>query len=647
MIIMACASSWASVPLLVNYQGKLSDTNGAPVTGNVTIDVAVYTNAAGGPAVYSENIGSVSVYQGLYSFTWGSQALLPHLLSAAALWQELVIDGEAMSPRQQLVAVPYALVAKTVEDGAITSDKLAAGAVTASALSAAAVTADAIAAGSVGSAQLASNAVTSASLADGSITAEKLDDSCIGFEQLATKYQAGQTNFDLVPGYLSEFALDYPRSFSSAALLMTSASYWSGDRVESSFDFTPGTITSNGFSGWIHVPWSASTDLLGIQTLISDNDTGLYPALVNDAYGVGIAYLDKTENALKYVSVDTENATVWYPPITLDTNGGEFVAAVMYHGNPSIAYYDSGNADLKYVSVDIENATTWTNPITLDSNGDVGRYASMTLFEDQPVVAYYDATLGDLKYVKVDQENGTVWQPPLALDTNGNVGQYTSMMLVSGLPAVSYYDETAGSLKYLRVDDANQTVWYGPATLDTNAHAGLFSSMAPGGRIAGTTSMLIYSYYFSWVPVHYAMWNPPIITYFCGNEPGLKCIRAEDANGTIWADPITLDAVNGAFCRAANICESHDGNMTNYAAISYYSADDQTLKYVRADDLNGTSWREPFTVDPNAGVGKYSALIDYRNHPFIAYYDEAHGDLKYAYNGTSVTVTVKWFAVEP
>ena len=62
----------AQVPTFLNYQGYLQDASGNPATGSVNIAIALYTNASGGTAVYNENIGTVALDKGIYSFSWGS-----------------------------------------------------------------------------------------------------------------------------------------------------------------------------------------------------------------------------------------------------------------------------------------------------------------------------------------------------------------------------------------------------------------------------------------------------------------------------------------------------------------------------------------------------------------------------------------------
>lgn len=62
----------AQIPTLLNYQGYLQDASGNPATGSVSIAIALYTNASSGTALYTEDIGAVSLDKGVYSFNWGA-----------------------------------------------------------------------------------------------------------------------------------------------------------------------------------------------------------------------------------------------------------------------------------------------------------------------------------------------------------------------------------------------------------------------------------------------------------------------------------------------------------------------------------------------------------------------------------------------
>jgi hypothetical protein len=63
----------AQVPGLINYQGRLTDANGAPVTGSKNFSLSIYDAATGGNLLYTESIGAVTLdANGVYSFQFGS-----------------------------------------------------------------------------------------------------------------------------------------------------------------------------------------------------------------------------------------------------------------------------------------------------------------------------------------------------------------------------------------------------------------------------------------------------------------------------------------------------------------------------------------------------------------------------------------------
>jgi hypothetical protein len=63
----------AQVPGLINYQGRLTDAIGAPVTGSKSFSLNIYDAATGGNLLYTESIGAVTLdANGIYSFQFGS-----------------------------------------------------------------------------------------------------------------------------------------------------------------------------------------------------------------------------------------------------------------------------------------------------------------------------------------------------------------------------------------------------------------------------------------------------------------------------------------------------------------------------------------------------------------------------------------------
>lgn len=199
LIQLLGAVGYATVPKLINYQGRLTDSNGQPTDANVTITLRIYDAETTGQLTYSENVGTVEVKNGTYSFQFGSSGSstrnatetfgptdgvaqvfnhtasnTPMLTGSASIsdgnatwtegasnatltgnithssgvvsavylsgvpasgktlklrydynatsiagalldnnesWMEVVIDGLAYSPRKQLVAMPFALIA--------------------------------------------------------------------------------------------------------------------------------------------------------------------------------------------------------------------------------------------------------------------------------------------------------------------------------------------------------------------------------------------------------------------------------------------------------------------------------------------------------------------------------------------------------
>jgi type 1 fimbria pilin len=96
----------------VNYQGRLFDSSGNPVNGNVTLTFSLYDQASGGNRRWGpETHTGVPVSDGLFSVLLGSRTADGILQSALGgdLWLETDVNGETLSPREQLGAVPYAI----------------------------------------------------------------------------------------------------------------------------------------------------------------------------------------------------------------------------------------------------------------------------------------------------------------------------------------------------------------------------------------------------------------------------------------------------------------------------------------------------------------------------------------------------------
>lgn len=78
ILALLCSLSTAllssgQVPSLINYQGRLTDASGSPITGNKNFAISIFDAATGGNLLYSETIGAVTLdSNGVYSFQFGS-----------------------------------------------------------------------------------------------------------------------------------------------------------------------------------------------------------------------------------------------------------------------------------------------------------------------------------------------------------------------------------------------------------------------------------------------------------------------------------------------------------------------------------------------------------------------------------------------
>ncbi len=106
-----------TVPMMMNYQGKISDSEGNPLNEEVLITFSLYADSEGGVALWSEMQEPVDVSDGIFHVLLGSVENFPeNLFDGSTLWLGINVnnDGE-MTPRSLLSSVPYSL--KTASAG--------------------------------------------------------------------------------------------------------------------------------------------------------------------------------------------------------------------------------------------------------------------------------------------------------------------------------------------------------------------------------------------------------------------------------------------------------------------------------------------------------------------------------------------------
>jgi len=99
--------SYAEIPRLLNYQGKLTDQQNKPVTdGTYSVTFMIYDVETAGVPLWTET-QQVTVSKGIFSVLLGGVTPL-NLAFDKAYFLEIKVGTEVMSPRQRIASAAYA-----------------------------------------------------------------------------------------------------------------------------------------------------------------------------------------------------------------------------------------------------------------------------------------------------------------------------------------------------------------------------------------------------------------------------------------------------------------------------------------------------------------------------------------------------------
>jgi hypothetical protein len=100
----------------MNYQGVLLDSQGAPVNGTRTFGIKLFDDAIAGTELYAENIGVITVTNGVYSFEFGNAGTSSSRQSESVA----VTDGTATTFQKVLSVTNVVSGSVSVSDGTYT-----------------------------------------------------------------------------------------------------------------------------------------------------------------------------------------------------------------------------------------------------------------------------------------------------------------------------------------------------------------------------------------------------------------------------------------------------------------------------------------------------------------------------------------------
>lgn len=108
---LSLATAQAEAPGLINHQGFLTDTDGVPIGGDMQMGFVIYDQQIDGIELWSEGPVPVTVAGGIFQVNLGQITPLTPAVLAGPRWLEVIVEGEAMEPRERIVSAPFAIKA--------------------------------------------------------------------------------------------------------------------------------------------------------------------------------------------------------------------------------------------------------------------------------------------------------------------------------------------------------------------------------------------------------------------------------------------------------------------------------------------------------------------------------------------------------
>lgn len=108
-IVSTSLPSTKSSPLIIDYQGFLSNVQGQPVSGTATLTLSIWDNGQGGNQLWQET-QTLDVQLGYFTAHLGGiSALQPALFAGVDRWLQVSVNGEVLLPRKHVNSVPQAV----------------------------------------------------------------------------------------------------------------------------------------------------------------------------------------------------------------------------------------------------------------------------------------------------------------------------------------------------------------------------------------------------------------------------------------------------------------------------------------------------------------------------------------------------------
>jgi hypothetical protein len=127
-LLVVSTAATAKVPGRLAYQGRLLKSDGSPEVGSKSFTFSLYPTETGGTTPLWAETQILGLSDGYYAtFLGATRAFGADLFDSSTLYLELAVDGVALSPRQEVATVPYALLAGGVSGGVVDAAEIKVG----------------------------------------------------------------------------------------------------------------------------------------------------------------------------------------------------------------------------------------------------------------------------------------------------------------------------------------------------------------------------------------------------------------------------------------------------------------------------------------------------------------------------------------
>jgi len=396
---------------------------------------------------------------------------------------------------------------------------------------------------------------------------------------------------------------------------------WEGDGIWDEDTGTAPVVQHKYHLARIYDPAVRVTDGNGAQDVASitvtagtwhiydaTDHTGYYTSLavVNGYPAIAYIGLEAGERRLMYVRATDTLGTSWGTPVVISEDEYAYdcslVSLAMVNGNPAIASYFYDDDSLRYVRADDADGGAWGGQQVIGSARCEPPFpnAGLTLrvVNGNPAVAYVDHDTKAIAFNRALDPDGAHWGSFVIVKAGDHRNSYPVMALVNGRPAICY-QQGFWSFCYLRALDDDGASWASPSIFDSSYGLWAYHSLAE-------------------VQTH------PAIAYYRVEDTGLSTlvfVRANDANGSTWAEPIVLDRSEDGFIYVGMRCSlASIGERPAVAYFTQYTSEyTSSLLYVEAKNPEGGEWREPVILETKFGDTGHCSLAEVDGHPAIAY----------------------------